>query len=210
MVVIAIMALVVSIRRYNRIKQLNIFTWYCLASILQTVYLPLALLNGPSLMARWINHLLINIFLITEFTIFSWFLYHSISSVKVRRSIKFVSILFLLFLLACWINEPSSFYKIFSPSLFALESLLLFFPCLFYLYEQLKTLDTGSLKDRYSFWIIMGILLLSTCSLPLFLLTNVIEIQVSDNVFAINFILYSLLFLTFIRAYYCKPPAKVS
>ena len=210
MVVIAILALIVGIRRYNRIQPLKIFTWYCLVSILQTIYLPLVLLKGPNLMAQWINHVLINIFLVMEFTIFSWFLYHSISSVKVRRTIKFVSLFFLLFLLGSWVIEPSYFYKLFITPFFALESLLLFFPCLFYLYEQLKTVDTGYLKDQYSFWVIMGILVLSTCSLPLFLLTNVIWIQVSDNIFAINFILYSLLFLAFIRAYYCKPPAKVS
>ena len=208
MVVIAILALIVSIRRYNRIKPLNVFTGYCLASVLQTVYLPVALLNGPNVMAQWINHVLINLFLLLEFTVFSWFLYHSIFSVNMRRVIKLASVTFLLFLLGYWVINSSSFYRLFIPPLFAVESLLLVFPCLFYFYERLKNVDTGSLKDQYAFWVILGILVLNACSLPLFLLTDVLYLQVSDNVFSINFILYSLLFLAFIRAYYCRPPVE--
>ena len=147
-----------------------------------------------------------NFFILAEYGIFTYFLYHSIYSIKRKRAIKANAGIFFLILLCAWVRKPRFEY---SPTLFSLESIFLILPCLVYFYELFIDLNMEPLKDQPPFWVNTGILFLNACSIPLFVGVTLIH-QYFEIAFSLNYILYTIFYLLVIRAYMCKPGLQVA
>jgi hypothetical protein len=201
MIIIILVSFIVAFLHHKDSEDLKIITYYLGVFVLQ---------NFISIYSELIvNNILIemfseNMFLATEFAIFSIYLYRVISSHKMRRIIKKFYWTFPALLLLELIKWP-----LYGPSGFAvvLKALYLIGPCLVYFYELFTTRRLVFLKNHPSFWIVTGILFYNSCTIPIFLTTNYFEKKAplyGNIFFALNYILYGLLGLLFIRAYLCK------
>ena len=204
---ITLVALAISLVRFNRYKQLNIFTWYILLSIIQGLTaLAMHITTGKKELAQMIFGVFSCFFILAEYAIFVYFMLNCIHSVKRKRITKINAALFFLIILIAWARNPRFEY---SPSLFSLESIFLILPCLLYFYELFTDIRMEPLKDQSSFWVVTGILFLNACSIPLFLSVGMLR-NYFNVAFTLNYILYIIFFILLIRAYLCKPLPTVA
>jgi hypothetical protein len=204
MFVVLIIAFIISLKYHKRSKELRIITYYLGASVLEdsiNTYFDLVKKNTLVLYTT------LGLFLIVEFIIFCIYLYNAISSRRMRAIMKFFYWTFLALLLFSWIKWKS----IDVPQLaYVVEALYLIVPCLVYFYELFTGSKLVFLKSHPSFWIVTGILFYNSCSLPLFLLIEYFNRKAptyANILFSLNYILYSILYLLFLRAYLCKTKA---
>ena len=205
MIVCTIAALVVSIVCYRRHKTLRIFPYYIASSLFSDMAVLFAFLYWPG------DDLLMAImsasryaFLIFEFIVFSLFILRSISSPLWRRIIR-INVLVFFVLLAIAVALAPRHLGIQPMHYILLQSVFLVPPCLIYFYRLFQTTDLQPLKDQPSFWVITGMLFLKACSIPL-MLTVTSMVGHENEAYTLNYILYSLLFVLLIRAYFCAPP----
>jgi hypothetical protein len=99
----------------------------------------------------------------------------------------------------------NSFNK--EPEIFFVpQAFCILLPGFYYFFEIAKATSSVELKSEPKFWIMLGIMLYFGCTLPLFLLNNLLDFSnvFERNVFAINSICYGLLYLLMIKAFLCK------
>ena len=206
MFIITIITFIVSVKYSKGQRQLKLIPYYLGAALLQDcIYFYNYLIEGTSSVTG-MQSISVNIFMVIEFIIFYHYLYHIISSPKKKLVMKFIFISFLSIILFSWIIMPFSFTHILLHSV-VLESLCLIVPCLFYFYQLFATPEQLILKNHPSFWIVTGIFFYNCCSIPIFLSATYISINLPsylNAIFALNFILYSILFLLITRAYLCR------
>jgi hypothetical protein len=196
-----IAALAISLIRYNRHRQLRIFTYYILLSLLQdAVSVPMHFPSEHKQLLLTIFETFTNLFVVAEYIIFIYFVLNAVASVKKRWVIKANGAVFFAILLLVWYRTPRFTY---SPAIFSLESIFLVPPCLLYFHELFMEIRMEPLKDQPAFWVITGILFLNACSIPLFLSVSMID-KYFKVAFTLNYILYTTFFLLLIRAYLCK------
>ena len=206
MILITIIAFIVSIKHWNENRELNLITYYIGASVaidLLCIYFELFIIGK-----FWILSILIIIFIIVEITIFFIYLSRAINSTKLKIVIKAIYISFFILVSYLVSIRPIIFNNLVS-GIAVIESFCLVFPCLFYFYE-LFTSRHIVLENQPSFWVVTGIFFYNSCSIPIFLLTDYLNHKlIIDNsvVLALNYILYSILFLLFIKAYLCRKKA---
>lgn len=209
MILTALGAFIFSIKYAYRNKQLRFIPYYVMASILQDSagFYNEYLNKDAGRTEKIIQNISGNMFLLVEFIVLTNFLLNSTISGSIRRVTRIVSGLFLLCICLYWLGGTASapnFYN-WSPQAFALESLLLIIPCLFYFYELFKLLHPVKLNDHPSFWVVTGILFYNSCSIPLFLLLPFIKNNLPSyyEIFiSLNNILYGIFFLLLTRASY--------
>ncbi len=203
MIVLALIAFIVGIRNYN--KETRIITYYLGAFTLVNFSCIYFELINPN---RLIDGLVVNAFIIAEFTFFYFYLSSIIYSIGMKLIMKVIMILFWGFYLFIWYKWPRYFYYSNYLSC-ALVSFCVIIPCLFYFYELFTASKPIDLKSHAPFWIVVGILFHNGCSLPIFLLADYININHPSYFkifFPIVYTAYSLLCLLFIKAYLCKKP----
>ncbi len=149
----------------------------------------------------------ISLFTLIEITIFFIYIYTNI--LNRRRKNIVIGILIFFFLFSFFIQFRNhlfyNYYQTISWA-FVFESLCLIIPCLLYFFE-LFTLPKIILQQHPSFWIVTGILFYASCSIPIFLLNDYINKNIPECyniIFSLNYILYSILFLLFIKGYICR------
>jgi hypothetical protein len=205
-------ALIASVKYGQRMKQLKFIPYYTAVALLQDSigFSYNYLSDHPNRMGAILVHTSENIFMLLEFILLNNFLLHSIVSKKKRRITKITAFIFLLILLAAWIiptGDPMHKFGFLLAyyELFALESLFLVLPCLFYFYELFKLRAPINLRSDPPFWIATGILFYNSCSIPLFLLIPILKDKFPElrpTIYSLNYILYSMFFLLLIRASY--------
>ena len=133
--------------------------------------------------------------------------------IKGRRFRILILVFFLTYLSTCcifWIIKKNSIFT-FSPDLFGIECILITISCLFYIYEILKSDLHIDLQSDTNFIITCGILFYFSISIPsyfswynLHLMAPEIEriLLISNSVF------YTILFISFIKAYLCPIPVQ--
>ena len=202
MMMATLAALVVSLRYYNRHKDLRIFTYYILFSFLQDLtefFAPAVKMN--KLTSRIILASSENAFMLFEFFVCNYFILQHLSSARRRMAVKLNALIFFCLLLYLGLR----YYKvIYLRSFFLFEAIFLVLPCLLYFYELFVNVRPVPLKNQPSFWIITGILFLNACSFPMLLTLGLLG-KYSHAAFFLNFILYSIFFILIIRAYLCTP-----
>jgi hypothetical protein len=202
MMMATLAALVVSLRYYNRHKDLRIFTYYILFSFLDDLTEFFAQLGKlDSITSRTINASFENAFMLFEFIVCNYFILQHVSSSKRRLAVKVNALIYFCFLL--WVGV-THYKDIYQHTFFSFEAIFLVLPCLLYFYELFVTVRPAPLKNQPSFWIITGILFLNACSVPMLLTLGLLG-KYRSAAFCLNFILYSILFILIIRAYLCTP-----
>jgi hypothetical protein len=207
MMMATLAALVVSLRYYNRHKDLRIFTYYIFFSLLQdlTEFFANAV-KMDKITSRIILASSENAFILFEFIVCNYFILQHLSSARRRMSVKVNALIFFCFLLSLGVM----YYKvIYLHTFFIFEAIFLVLPCLLYFYELFVNVRPVPLKNQPSFWIITGILFLNACSVPMLLTLGLLG-KYSHAAFFLNFILYSIFFILIIRVYLCIPVNQIA
>jgi hypothetical protein len=89
-------------------------------------------------------------------------------------------------------------------NIFTLQAICLLVPCIFY-YRMafIESPGRAPISELPEFWIVTGISFFMLCTLPFSLLTNLLSSTFNTN-YIIFDIFYCLLFLAFIRAFWCR------
>ena len=189
-----------------KLKKYRVFYFYACMSISQTILASyINLFQSGNKEFAFVIQGSINIFTILEFLIFYYFLIKRIRSVFIKRLMRLFIFLF-IFITAYFWGFTNEFFQ--NPArLTVIESFLIIFSCLFYFYELFKYPLIKNLLSEPSFWMVTGMLFLFSSIVPLFLIHDYIAKNFSilyDNLYSINFIAYSLLFVLFIIGFRCQ------
>lgn len=146
-----------------------------------------------------------NIYLISEFIIF-YILFYSSFSRWTFRLILHAGVLGMLAIIFYQWYYTSSFYTDYYVTGFA-QLFFLMIPCLLFLFEKFVTIGFRFITEDPRFWPITGMLLLSSCMLPLFfgVWENLDMFYNRQRIDTVNNILYVILFSSVIMALSCKP-----
>jgi hypothetical protein len=202
-IILSIIAFIVGLKHYKEPKELRIITYYSGVAVAYDII---------GTYFQLLNNLTVgivgeSILSVIEFIIFCIYLYRAISSHRMRAIIKFFYWTFPALLFFAWIKWK----RLDMPTLaYVLDALYLIVPCLVYFYELFTTSKLLFLKNHPSFWIVTGILFYNSCTIPLFLLTGYFARKAPSYehlISSLNYILYSILYLLFIRAYLCRTKA---
>ncbi len=152
----------------------------------------------------------INIYSVIEISLLYAFLYKRILGKGFRIS---MIVFFLIYFLICtffWVGKSNAIF-LFGPNLFGLEDLFIAIPCLFYIYEIMKSDLNIDFKSDANFIITCGILFYFSITTPYFLAYYNLyaTAPLILHLFSIfNSIFYGLLFLSFLKAYLCPIPKQ--
>jgi len=207
MIAVNFIAFIISIRHGRRKRELHLITYYIAAALLlDFIWICVDLLIVNKFLAYKIIGISLNTFLIVEITLLFTYLHTNISSKKLKTITKIIYCSFFVFLSFCFIKYPSVIVHS-SNYILAIESFCIFVPCLFYFYELIKTSQQFILKNHPTFWIITGILFYNSTVIPGCVLINYFDSNLptySNILWAVNYTLYTILFLLFIKGYTCK------
>ena len=162
------------------------------------------LLNNTNLVGR-LASLTTLIFVLCEYGLFLGFIIKNLNS-PLR---KFLSKALLIFFYFCFVFlqffhlSEEEFYITNS----AIDSIGLIVASLFYFFELLNRTEFVNIKNESPFWAITAILFYASCSLPIYLFQSFLSAKIPEYykaVFSINFFLYIIVHLLFIKAYLCK------
>lgn len=148
-----------------------------------------------------------NIYLISEFIIF-YILFYSSFSRWTFRLILHAGVLGMFGIIFYQWYYTSSFYTDYYVTGFA-QLFFLMIPCLLFLFEKFVTIGFRFITDDPRFWPITGMLLLSSCMLPLFFgVWENLDLHYNrQRIDTVNNFLYVILFSSVIMALSCKPAA---
>jgi hypothetical protein len=155
-----------------------------------------------------IGEVALNIYSLLEIAILYYFLFVRIKGNKFRITIIIFFATYLLICFAFWTIRKNAFFA-FSPDLFGIECLLITIPCLFYIYEILKSDLPVNLNSDINFIITCGILFYFSISIPSYfswynltlIAPGIVRILILFNSF-----FYTVLFFSFMKAYLCPIP----
>ena len=211
MILLALIALVISLKYHSRHRNLRIFTYYIAFSLLQSMAAFYRYLYPHQQYPVLTENISNFSFMLFEFIICNLFIMHYIVSPVRKLIIRINGLVFFVFLFFLILFFPSinKYTRITSAVFYLLESAFLVLPCLIYFYELFLTVNLRPLRDQPSFWVVTGILFLNTCSIPLLLTVNFLG-KYREPAIVLNYILYSTLFILLIRAYLCTPEKLTS
>jgi len=201
MLLAEVAAIIVSILYYRRHKELRVFTYYISFSFVQMWGQFLYVNSGQTRVLNAELMIFTNLFMLFEFGVGIWYIIKHLSNRKRRIAVYINAFIYLIFLLTVGIFDIRAFGR---GSFFFFESFFMLLPCLLYFYEQFIDPRPGRLTDEPSFWIILGFMLLDAGSMPLYM-AWVVSNHEHKDLYAANYILYIILSLLIIRAYWCPP-----
>lgn len=149
-----------------------------------------------------------NICCLLEISLIYYFLFNKIKGkwFKAIGSISFF--LYISICISCWLLNDKIFYS-FTPDLLGFEGLLITGYCLFYIYEILKSEVNTNLRTDANFIVTCGILFYFSLSVPTYFswynLHYLAPAFEKITIFA-NSIFYTMLFISFMKAYLCPIP----
>jgi hypothetical protein len=180
---------------------------YILISIVVTI-IDIFCLLAENNISRKIEPAALNIASLFEISLIYNFLFIRIKGSNFRVSIIIFFIIYLSTCTLIWTINKSSIFS-FIPVLFGIEGLLITIPCLFYIYEILKSDLHIDIKSDSNFVVTCGILFYFSVSTPIFfswytlyyLSPGFNQILIMSNI-----ICYIILIISFMKAYLCPIP----
>jgi hypothetical protein len=153
---------------------------------------------------------LVNIYSILEISILYYFLFKRIKKPNFQLSMKILLVSYLAICIILWSYKVKGVYS-FTPNLFGFQGIFIIVPCLFYIYEILKSDFLIDLKNNGNFIVTCGILFNFGITTPsYFSWYNLYYISpefIKINIVT-NYIFYTILFISFMKAYLCTAPEK--
>ncbi len=196
-------AAIVGIIYRKRFKQLKYFFIYPSVSFTETFLTSAIARFCPEFDALVFSNFMIHLFLLVEFVIIYSFYWSILKDSKARILLKGVGVIYATSIISTWcINK--TFY--FNPEVFFVpQGLILLIPCFYYFFQLIRSPLPNELKTDPNFWVMLGIMAYFGCTLPLFLLDNILDFsnEIERKVYAINCLCYTLFFLLLIKAYLC-------
>lgn len=148
---------------------------------------------------------IVNLYSILEISLLYCYLYNIVKKPNFRNSMKILLIIYFLICTILWIVKVKGIFS-FTPNLFAFEGIFIIVPCLFYIYEILKSDFLIDLKNNANFIITCGILFYFGITIPSFFSWyNLYYISPGfiKIIIITNYSFYTILFMSFMKAYLC-------
>jgi len=190
-------------------KQLFLIQIYIIASLFIDVLLTVRELLFPGNLWMKISSAALNLYSILEILLISLFISNAIKRISIKSLIKKLCAIYILLVILILLHFPATI-TIDLRHLFAIEGIFITTFSLFYFYEIIHTDFSVDISKDSNFIAISGILFYFSASVPYYFSSNQ-ELKLSPNFIVmydcINYVFYTILFLTFIKAYLC--PALV-
>ncbi len=161
---------------------------------------------------KHINRFLYSSFTFIEFSLFAWVLFTIIKNQRFKKVLMALSVAFIVFLFAYnMLTKVNAFDSI--P--IGIETILILVFSFYYLFEQINDTSTLFIYSKFSFWVILGILLYLAGSFFIYIFSNQLLSEHRDeevakywmitNVFSI---LKNIFFVIAIMVNTNRPPKK--
>lgn len=198
---------VIGIAKKNKFSELRRLHFYPLSSCIQIAsHNIIYKLNFDIPFEDKINLVLIHFFTVVEIIVIYNFYSQIFKSKKIRKIMWFLPAGLLTLIITYWLLPSKLFIPAFD--IFFGEAVCILIPEFYYFIELFKYPLVDHLKNEPVFWVITGIIFYFSTTLPLFSFKDLIQGIGSMNepeVYSINFICYSILFLMITKAYLCRP-----
>ncbi len=205
-----VIALVVSIRYGNKKKFLFPIQLYIIFSLINGLLLTIIDHLPQKNIYYYIANAEINIYSIIEFSLIYYFLFKSTPAQRHKNILLFLYLFYTSFSFFTWTRIHNGIFSSL-PSLYGLGNLLITIASLFYIYEILKSDVVVDFKADSSFLVVCGALFYFSSTIPIFFFTNVLYAMAPAFITlynGINELLFSILFMSFIKAYLCPSPEQ--
>ena len=199
-------AFAIGFTRRKSHRELTLILYYLILSLIidiSTIYL--YFFSYPTRLVTKLDQLTWIIFVWGEYGFLCAFIINNLSN-RFRRSLS-IAILISFYcnfiILPLFHFSEEVLYVTFS----ALYTISLIIVSLFYFYELFHKNELVQVKNLPPFWAIVAILFYASCSFPIFLFQIFLFKKMPEyynSIFSINYFLYCLLYLLFIKAYLCK------
>jgi hypothetical protein len=170
-----------------------------MASLIQNLISQYDILKWhKSILGKFATTHSIYFYLIVESICCLLFLRASIKSILVKKILLAVSIVFSVYCIIYWFSYYTSWQYL--PIIQNIEGFLIIGTCLYYFYELFAQTNEKKPSSDSTFWAASGIMALFSIITPLFLFLPYLKPRynnLADNLFVINNIAYTLLFLLF-------------
>jgi hypothetical protein len=204
---VIIIAFIITLYYRNR-KNLIPIKLYIIVSIVANLVLNIFDSFFSKSHHRNVEQAAFNIYSLIEFSLIYYFLFVRIKG-KWFRTVMFISLcLYISICILSWSLNYRIFFS-FTPDLLGVEGILITISCLFYIYEILKTDLNVDLKSDANFIATCGILFYFSLSIPTyFSWYNLHYLAPGFEKITIlaNSIFYTILFISFMKAYICPIP----
>jgi len=198
-----VIQVLLSIKNQKQNKILWLLLGYCIlnssCNLLQTI---------PP--APRVEYLMLGIFTLIEFLLFSFLFKLIIKNKKFYRVILSLSIIF--FLVAIKNYDTNKAQRIDAVPI-GVETIFILVFSFYYLYEQMNIVDDSFIYSRYHFWLVIGIMVYLSGSFFIYIFTNQAQ-SVIDNFWFLTYVFYIIknIFFAIGISYYSKkakhPPLK--
>jgi hypothetical protein len=207
---VAIIGFIISLK--NKSRKFKYFPFYFALYLITNFSIVGPLISNrhtrtSSIITDYLDHS----FTFLEFFIFFHYMKSNTQNIFVRKSYKYLMILFSVIFFYASFHDIVLFKKVTKETkniTYTIEGLVLIVPCMFFLKKYfIGATETIMLKDP-DFWIITGFLFAIVCTLPYSFLENYILHQYHNlypTTYSIFYVFYILLFLMIIKGMLCKP-----
>lgn len=193
---------------YKRLRKKTVFKiicTYCIIDFLTNFTIEFFPFNGVSILYSY--------FTLAEYLLFSFCIYSITASKKFRKFIIFCSVLFSLFLIIY--THTSSVRSIDSIPI-GIETIFILIYSFHYLYEEMNEINNTFIHQKFSFWIVCGIMIYLAGSFFIYVFANQIDRETLNNYwfltnafYVIKNILFALGILTYVKQTKNPRPEKL-
>ena len=186
-------------------KQLFLIQIYIIASLFIDVLSSITeLLFSNNKLWLDMDCLAFNLFSILEISVIFLFISKKIYKRKIRHILKALFSIYIILCVITWMSFPKAIISNI-PYLFGLEGIIISTICLLYFYDLMQSPPAERIWGRPDFWVISGLLLYFSTTCPFYLALDDLKYTPVINITftSINYCLYTLLFIAFIKAFLC-------
>jgi hypothetical protein len=151
-----------------------------------------------------------NIYSLLEISLIYYFLFIRIKGKGFHITMLIAFLIFISICIVGWSLSNKLFFS-FAPDLSGIEGLLITVACLFYIYEILKSDLHVDLKSDANFIVTCGILFYFSVSIPTYFSWFNLHYMApgfQKIIILTNSIFYTILFISFMKAYLCPIPGR--
>ena len=193
--------LITALRNWWKFPELRFITIYPLASIIQAILIYGGIYFKTSIVTAEPS---ISIFVLIEFLVIYQVMFHIVKIQKFLRVVRILYYGFILYLLYMW-TYTNSFFDT-SSNIFLVQTLCMLIPTFLYFFQLFQLTPKIQLTNNPEFWIAIGCLFFFSCTIPLFFLGSIVSIHDYYFLYSINYLAYSVMFISITRAFLCTKP----
>ena len=202
----SITALVFSIV-YRSKKSIRPIQFYIIISVVNSVFL-----KSFDFLPSLANHIeiiriVVNTYSLLEISSIFYFYFIQFKLKKYRDTLIVLYSLYIGCCMIFWLIKGMTVS--FIPANFGIENLLITIASLYYIFTFLKSGELIDFKSSPGFFASCGILFYFSITTPYFVIYSILSsasISYTDEFSNVNYLSYSLLFISFIKAYLCPKP----